>query len=385
MYNPYFLPYYGGCELATYNLAKELMTFCDIKVYAFNWIPSFQKKKNYGFSLSSGLPKEEIVNGVYVHRNPITNLPVVKDFSIKLIKEVSSSDVDVLHFQGVHRLFSRWLLQKVAKKKIKILTTHALHEAISILRRSDNFWISPFFIKSLHNMDHIIALSKTDVNLLLHLGIHKNRITVIPNGISPDKFVKRRQFVERNAKMKILCVARFAENKNYESLIYVISKLINHLDLEAYFVGNFSDHKYFEKVRHLIKKEGLERVVKICLSLDDPAVTDCYLSCDLFVLPSKMETFPLVILEAMYAGLPIVSTDVGDIPDIITNGINGFIVAPNDSEELYRKCLILLGNKKMRQKMGTVNKETAKKYTWKNIALSTFTLYQKLLESKRSR
>lgn len=385
MYNPYFLPYYGGCELATCHLSKELIRFCDVKIYTFNWVPIFRKKKNYGFNLSSKLPEKEIISGVTVYRTPIINLPFIKDFSVKLIKDVSASDVDILHFQGVHRLFSRWLLQKATRKKTRILTTHAFHEVIGILRRATNLWISPFFTKSLSDMDHIIALSKTDAKLLLSLGINKTKISIIPNGIDHEKFDKRRQFVERNGKIKILCVARFAPNKNYESLIYALSKLSTHLDIEAYFVGNYEGYNYFQQIVSLVKKKGLEKIVKICLSLDDPAVVDCYLSCDLFVLPSRMETFPLVILEAMYAGLPIVSTDVGDIPDIITNGINGFIVAPDDSEELYRKCLTLLGNKKMRRKMGTVNKETAKKYAWKNIALSTFTLYQKLLESKPSR
>jgi len=384
MYTPLFLPYYGGTEMATYYLAKELMSYCDVKVHTFDWVPPLDESKNYGFNLSSKLPKKEIVEGVCVVRYPFTNLPIVKNFSVEMIKDLSFSNSDIVHFQGFHRLLSRWLLQKAVKKKIKILTTHAIHESVEILSQNTKFWVKPFFVDSTRTMDHIIALSKFDLKLLLNLGIPRDRITIIPNGIDPKKFEKRRNFVERNGKLKILCVARFAQNKNYESLIYVLSKLKDHLDVEAYFVGNPDDYKYFKKIVYLVKKNGLEKVVKIAVSLDDPALIDCYLSCDLFVLPSRMETFPLVILEAMYAGLPVVATDVGGIPEIIEHEVNGFIVPSNSPEELHRKCLLLLQNKNLRDRIGTANRETAEKYTWSKMARSTFNLYHRLLEKHNS-
>jgi len=380
MHCPFFLPAHGGAELATLNLAKELRKLCDVKLYTFNWAQNLDTN-NYKLNFSCGFPKQEIVNGVPVYRYSVANLPIVKNFSFKLIKDLKSCDVDIIHFQGASRLFSRLLLQQTAKKKITILTTHGLQESAEIVSRSQlSMLISPFFIDSFRNLDHIIALSKTDVKLLVHLGINKNKITLIPNGIDVKKFEKRRKFVERNGKMKILCVARFDKNKNYESLVYALSKLKNDLDFEAYFIGAVTDAKYFEKITSLIKKKGLEKFVKICSSLDDPALVDCYLSCDLFVLPSIMETLPLVILEAMYAGLPIIATSVGGIPDIVKNEVNGFLVAKNDSPQLYKACLKLLKNEKIRKDMGNANKEIARNYTWNRMALSTYNLYQQLME-----
>lgn len=387
MYTPFFFPVLGGTENATYNIARELRAFCDIKVYAFNWILTSEEDKNYGLNLSRGLPQREIIDGVCVHRYPIINLPVVKNFSAELIKDLSFSDIDILHFQGLHRLLSRWLLQKAVRKKIKILTTHALQEAIEIVTRSKySFLIDNFFINSLKNMDHIIALSESDLRWLIYLGLPKNKITVIPNGIDPEKFNRRKHFVERTEKIKILCVARFDKNKNYESLVFALSKLNDDgLNFEAYFIGAISDNQYFEEILGLIKKKGLEKLIKIGVSIDDPALVDCYLSCDLFVLPSSMETFPLVILEAMYAGLPIVATYVGGIPDIIKDGVNGFLVPPNDPQQLYERCLQLLKDDKLRNEFGTINKETAKNYTWSKIASSTYNLYQQVMEKHARR
>jgi glycosyltransferase involved in cell wall biosynthesis len=383
MYTPFFFPVLGGTEFATYNLARELRAFCDIKVCTFNWILTSDEDKNYGLNLSYGLPQTEIIGGVCVHRYPIINLPVVKNFSAELIKDLSFSDIDILHFQGVHRLLSRWLLHKAVRKKIKILTTHALQESIEIVRQSRcSFLIDNFFINTLKNMDHIIALSESDLRSLVHLGLPKNKITVIPNGIDAKKFNTRKHFVERNEKIKILCVARFDKNKNYESLVYALSKLKNDgLNFEAYFIGAISDNEYFEKIVGLIKKKGLEKFIKIGVSVNDPALIDCYLSCDLFVLPSSMETFPLVILEAMYAGLPIVATYVGGVPDIVKNGVNGFLIPPNDPQRLYERCLQLVKDDKLRNEMGTINKKTVENYTWSKIASSTYNLYQQLMEN----
>lgn len=382
MYTPFFAPVIGGTENATYNLAKELKEFCNIEVYTFNWVSTSSEDKKYGLSLSYGLPQREIIAGVGINRYKIANLPFVKNFSVKLMKDVSFSDVDILHFQGLSRLMSRYLLQKVTKKKIKVLSTHALQEATEIVTRSKySFLINPLFIDSLKNMDHIIALCETDVRTLIYLGLSKDKITVIPNGIDPTKFDKRRQFVERNGNVKILCVSRFDKNKNHESLIRSLNKLKHKgFNFEAYLIGAISDYEYFGTIRELVKRYGLEKFIKIGVAIDDPALIDCYLSCDIFVLPSTMETFPLVILEAMYAGLPVVATSVGGIPDIVKDGVNGFLISPNNSRELYEKCLQLLKNDNLRSQMGNRNKETAKNYTWNKIASSTYNLYQHLME-----
>lgn len=382
MYFPFFLPAYGGAELATYNLAKELSKMCDVKLYTFNQTQTLNKEKTHGLNLSRAC----IATDIPIYRYSAINLPVVKNFSVKLIKDLNYSDENILHFQGLPRLFSRLLVQKAVKRKIKILTTHGLHEAVEIIRQSKlGVLINPIFLGSLKNLDHIIALSKKDVNLLLYLGINRNKVTLIPNGIDVKKFEKRRKFVKRNGKMKILCVARFDQNKNYECLVYALSKLKNHLEFEAYFIGAVTNYEYFKKIIRLIEKKRLEKFINIGMSLDDPALVDCYLSCDLFVLPSNMETFPLVILEAMYAGLPIIATHVGDIPDIVKNGVNGFVIPKNDSVKLYKRCLQLLKNEKMRKDMGTINKEIARNYTWSKITLSTYNLYQQLMEKIQDR
>jgi glycosyltransferase involved in cell wall biosynthesis len=383
MFCPFFLPAYGGAELATLNLAKELKKMSDVRLYTFNWPSNLDKERKYRFNFSFKSPKQEIIDGIPIYQYSVSNFPLIKNFSLKLLRDIKSYDPDIIHIQGASRLFSRLLLHQSLKKKKKVLTTHGLQESIEIVNHSTSrVFVNSLFVNSLTNLDHIIALSSTDIKSLINLGVRKNKISLISNGIDVEKFLHRRNFIKNNGKTKILCVARFDKNKNYESLVLALNKLKNELEFEAYFIGSITDVQYFEKIMALIKNNGLEKIIKIFSSLDDPALVDCYLSCDLFVLPSLVETLPLVILEAMYAGLPIIATNVGGIPDIITNYVNGFVVPRNDFVQLFEKCLLLMKNKEMRKNMSKKNKELAKKYSWKEKAFSTFQLYQNLLSIK---
>jgi glycosyltransferase involved in cell wall biosynthesis len=380
MYYPYYLPEYGGAELATLNLTREISRLCDVKVYTFNYKDSKHENAKYGLNVSDEYPEYEDVDNIKIYRFPITYLPIIKNFSLRLIFALKTVNADIIHFQGAPRLFGRLLIQFLLRGKKTVLTTHGFIESLKILDNSKFSFLPQFFFKkSLTKMDHIIALSTVDVKFLRNLGVEKEKIALIPNGIDIQKFQKRKEFVERSEKKKILCVARFSENKNYEALVNALFKLRQDMDFEAYFIGAVTDKKYYDKILRLIKTLDLEENIRIEISLEDEYLVDCYLSCDLFVLPSKMETFPLVILEAMYAGLPVISTPVGGIPNIIKNDVNGFLVNPNDHEMLYKKCLQVLKDENLMRKMGETNMEASKDYTWKNSADLTYKLYMKIL------
>ena len=78
-------------------------------------------------------------------------------------------------------------------------------------------------------------------------------------------------------------------------------------------------------------------------------------SSDIFVLPTFSEGLPISLLEAMAAGLPIISTPVGAIPEVIDEGKNGFLIQPGDYEALAEKIVILAKDHKARQEMGKNN------------------------------
>jgi glycosyltransferase involved in cell wall biosynthesis len=83
----------------------------------------------------------------------------------------------------------------------------------------------------------------------------------------------------------------------------------------------------------------------------------------------------------MYAGLPVVATRVGGIPEIVEDGANGFLVDPLNSEELYKRCALLCEQGELRKRMGLLNKKKAEGFTWTKAADSTYHLYEQLLET----
>ena len=85
---------------------------------------------------------------------------------------------------------------------------------------------------------------------------------------------------------------------------------------------------------------------------------------DIFVLPSVSEGLPNVLLEAMAARLPIVATEVGGVPSIVKNGINGFLVEPKNPSQIAQSILNLLEGDETRRRMANENQREARKYDW---------------------
>ena len=105
------------------------------------------------------------------------------------------------------------------------------------------------------------------------------------------------------------------------------------------------------------------------------------MSADLFVMPSLVEGFGIVFLEAMLAGIPVIGGKVGGTVELIRDGENGFTVAPGDIEDLARKIVYLATDGKIREKFLAAGLETAKEYTIARMVDFTVDLYNKLVEA----
>jgi glycosyltransferase involved in cell wall biosynthesis len=99
---------------------------------------------------------------------------------------------------------------------------------------------------------------------------------------------------------------------------------------------------------------------------------------DVFALPSLSEGFPIVSLEAMASGLPIVATKVGGLPEIVEDGQNGFLVEPRNPGQIAERALLLLNNDKLRQRISGNNKEKVKEFSWENVVSRLEGLYRSL-------
>jgi glycosyltransferase involved in cell wall biosynthesis len=114
------------------------------------------------------------------------------------------------------------------------------------------------------------------------------------------------------------------------------------------------------EVRRQLSDPGLARVVQLLGWIDPDAAAERLRRAHLLVLPSYMEGMPNAVIEAMAAGLPVVATDVGAVVDVVSDGVNGFVIPPRDTDRLFNALRELLMDDRLRRRMGRAGWQIAK-------------------------
>ena len=192
---------------------------------------------------------------------------------------------------------------------------------------------------SLARADRIVAVCRAFALQLRGRGIPAERIVVHHNSISPQapahtKDVRevRERFAIGNGCYFVLTVGRLSREKGHLDLVMAFAKLratCPRLPTKLVVVGEGPERAAIEAT---VRAHGLQDDVHLAGYIRD--VRPFYAAADVFVLPSHSEGSPYVLLEAMSAGVPVVATAVGGIPEILTHEKTGFIVAPRDAVSL---------------------------------------------------
>jgi glycosyltransferase involved in cell wall biosynthesis len=206
------------------------------------------------------------------------------------------------------------------------------------------------YTRMFKNSDHI-CLSKEGVSdLSPYLSREAN---IVPNGVT-DKAGKIEAPKKIKPTCRILYLSNFIINKGILDLIDACRLLKEeNLDFEVSLVGKAYDISENE-IRSRISGLGLDQFVKVIGPKYDEEKYRIFRESDLFVFPTKYarESFPLVILEAMQFGLPVISTYEGGIPGIIDNDVQGYLVNKNDIPTLADKMGHLIKNPHIMEAMG---------------------------------
>lgn len=139
------------------------------------------------------------------------------------------------------------------------------------------------------------------------------------------------------------------------------------------------------KYKEFVEQNNLSSNVTFLGRLESLKVANTLKSSKLFVLPTSKDSYPTVILEAMAAGLPVITTNTGSIGQIIIDRVNGFIVKPNDSQAIADKISILLANNSQRIAIGLKNREdSVKNYSWSLRAHETNNEFMQVIQNYKS-
>ena len=174
-----------------------------------------------------------------------------------------------------------------------------------------------------------------------HVKLPEAVVDVVPNGVDVTRFVPDRR---RHGQLTALWLGVMAPVKRLDVLV---SALAGVPELQLRIVG---DGPLRRTIERSVAEHGLADRVRFEGRAADPAAV--FSGADLFVLASAAENCPLSMLQAMSAGVPVVATRVGGIPEVVRDGVDGMLVAPDDPRELARALRTMIGDPAALRLMG---------------------------------
>jgi len=242
------------------------------------------------------------------------------------------------------------VLSKLFKKKIII---HLHGKGIKKQYIKSKFWEKyyPFVI----NGCDVICLS----NLLKNdLPFFNKSPFVVPNGIKTTDYTK---IFKINEEFQFLYLSNLYKTKGVLDFIdsMILLKDETELKFSATLVGAESPELSYKEVKKYITNKKGDKFINLIGPLYGNEKKKILKNSDVFIFPTYYanEAFPIVILEAMESGLPIITTSEGGIPDLVTDKQNGFIVKARDIKSITEKAKRLLENKELREKISKQNIE----------------------------
>ncbi|WP_179354451.1 glycosyltransferase family 4 protein [Winogradskyella vidalii] len=210
--------------------------------------------------------------------------------------------------------------------------------------------------KRIYPMANNLIVQTERVKNIYTKMLKSKRITVLANPISSDLSKLRTNNPIR--KKIILSVGRLNDDKRQDKIINAVHDL-GLKEWKVLLIGNGPNK---DKLNALIKSYNLTHQIKILSGIKD--IHNYYSEASIFVFTSKAEGFPNALLEAQYFGLPCISTDCNYGPsELITDGVNGFLVPVNDQEVLKQRMQQLINDKNLQEQFSKKGKENTENFT----------------------
>jgi N-acetyl-alpha-D-glucosaminyl L-malate synthase BshA len=296
--------------------------------------------------------------------------------------------VDIIH---THWLIPQGLIGALIHRFIRIPHVATIHGSDLNLIKNNNFltFLCRFIVK---NSDAITVNSTYMKQQLLSVDPDSvQKIQVIPMGVDLEKYQKvdisdvKQKFGTNHI---ILSVGRLIDWKGTIHLIDAMPMVLQHNpNTLLLIIGSGPEKEHLVQRTHEL---SLEEKVKFLGKVNDDDLVAYYHVADVFVLPSvnksgKTEGLGVVLLEAMASGCPVIGSNVGGIPDIITDCENGFVVPERDSIQLAERIVRLLLDTELRETFRKNGYNKIKEsFSWDRISNQFASVYQQVLVKRRN-
>lgn len=380
-----FLPVIGGAEIWSHQLVTFLQKKnVDVVVY----VPSKLGKKNAAKKIYDKLPyKVQIYPMVSVRL--LYKFPFIFRifYFLWTRKEQKNNGYDYWH---ASMIIPAGFVVSSNKNLKKLLTPHG----VDIQERPDIGYgdrLVPYKRKVIDNtlkkINYVVAISKSVENKLKELNF-RNKVINIPNGVDFDYFKSNSIDINLKAKnssyLKILTIGRISRIKGSHYIPLIAKKLENKGIRFKWILIGRNKEMIEPLLTELNIRDKFECVGEISFAgltpnFPNEEIRNFYKEADCFVLPSTIESFGIVLIEAMAAGLPVVASNTNGCRDVVTDGYNGLLSEVGDVDSFAENIARVLINKTLRNKLIQNGLNCIhEKYDWNKIATDYVEFYKEI-------
>jgi len=371
-----YYPDIGGAASYAFDLSVQLARLGVEIVVVTHWHPD--------------QPEEEEIAGVRIKR---VRGMVLKDphravsplLFRRCNKYILGEGIDVVHGLDVYSTMALRAVRSANWHRIPcVMTCHTVMDAPFL-----GFWQCLVgWVFRLRKADRLIAVSEAAGHFARSLGFAQKRITIVPNGVDLSCFngkvdaVLMRKELGIGDRPLIVTASRLIKRKSPGLLVSAFAKVLKVIpDAKLVIAGSGrEEHNLADQVREL----NIADSVSLTGGLAKEKVAQLMAAADIFVLPSRLESFGLSLLEASAAAVPVVCSSAGGIPEVFTDGVNALLYPPGDDDAMAKAIIRLIQDRELAKKISVNAIETAKRFTWETAAERTLRVYEEVLREHTS-
>jgi glycosyltransferase involved in cell wall biosynthesis len=285
---------------------------------------------------------------------------------------------DILH---VHSFWPELLATKHLHRRVRIV--HTAHESLFLIMAAQPRYHRRLrFIFS--KIDGLIGPSDELIDVARKFGVPVGRSMFLSNGVDAERFspqtkgLIRKRYAVADTTQVVLCPRRLVPKNGVKFLLGAVPEILRqHPETLIVIVGEGPERAALQAQCAAL---GIQEKVIFAGAIANDEINRYYADADLVVLPSLKEATSIAALEAMASAKPIVATDVGGLPYLVTDGVTGLLVTPADTTTLAHAINELLAVPARRSQMGKAARDRVlHELTWDHVAQRTLDFYARVL------
>jgi N-acetyl-alpha-D-glucosaminyl L-malate synthase BshA len=368
-------PTYGGSGVVATELGKELAA-----------------RGHEVHFISYALPiRLTVTDRIYFHEVEVLSYPLFEYppydlvLATKMAEVMSRFDLDILHVHyAIPHSISAYLAKMMLKERVVPFVT-TLHGTDITLVGNDRSYL-PITRFGIEQSDAVTAVSEYLRKRTIQEFQIERRVDVVPNFVDCNVYGPA---VDRSLRKKyasddqgiLIHISNFRPVKRVEDVIGIFARVRKRANDHLLMVGDGPDRPKAEWLAHT---HGISDDVTFVGKQN--AMSELLAISDVLLLPSELESFGLVALEAMACETTVVATRVGGIPEVVQDGVDGFLYDVGDIDSMADACLSILKNPEVRQGLGRAAREHAtREFCASKIVLKYEELYRRTIEEAHTR